>query len=216
MRFLVRLFRFVFTLLYHQFAWSYDLIAAIVSLGRWQDWVMTVLPHLDGRVLELGFGPGHLQVALHEKGVQAFGLDESRQMARQAAGRLARAGFSARLARGCAQALPFPAEFFDHVAATFPSEYIFDPRTLAEIHRVLKPGGSLVIAPVAWITGGRLLERMAAWLLRLAGLDLAARSWRPVIEARFIAAGFEVRSEIVKAPGGQVMLILARKAEGGS
>jgi len=36
------------------------------------------------------FGPGHLQVALNEAGMQAFGLDESRQMGRQARRRLCR------------------------------------------------------------------------------------------------------------------------------
>ncbi|MEZ0395131.1 MAG: class I SAM-dependent methyltransferase [Anaerolineales bacterium] len=213
MRILVPLFRFIFALLYHQFAWCYDLVAAVVSLGRWQDWVLTALPHLDGRVLELGFGPGHLQAALHKKGALAFGLDESRQMLRQAERRLACAGLPVRLVRGRAQALPFPANSFEHIAATFPSDYIFDASTLAEIYRLLVPGGSLVVVPAAWITGGRLLERGAAWLLRLAGLDLAARSGRPLIEARFVAAGFEVRSEIVERAGSQVVLILAYKGK---
>jgi len=77
-----------FNLLYHPFAWTYDLVAAIVSLGRWQDWLMQAMPYLSGRVLEIGFGPGHLQVALNEAGMQAFGLDESRQMGRQARRRL--------------------------------------------------------------------------------------------------------------------------------
>jgi SAM-dependent methyltransferase len=211
MRILLALLRPVFWLLYHQFAWAYDLVAAVVSLGRWQDWVRTALPHLEGRVLELGFGPGHLQTALHQKGAEAFGLDESRQMLRQAAGRLKKAGYPPRLSRGHAQSLPFPAASFERVAATFPSEYIFDPRTLAEIYRVLRPGGSLVLIPVAWITGGRLLERAAAWLLSVSGWNLAARSLRPLVEARFVAAGFEVRSEIVEIPGSRVMLVLARK-----
>lgn len=210
-RVLSRLFGFIFSLLYHEFAWAYDLVAAVVSFGRWQNWGMTTLPHLEGRVLEVGFGPGHLQVALHKKGLRAFGLDESRQMLRQAANRLREGGFPVRLGRGQAQYLPFPAHSFDRVVATFPSEYIFDPHTLDEIWRVLVPGGRLVVVPIAWVTGGRLLERAAAWLLRLTNRDLAGRSWRPLIEARFVAAGFEVSSEIVEQPYSRVVLILAHK-----
>jgi len=55
------------------------------------------------------------------------------------------------------------------VAATFPSEYIFEPQTLAEIRRVLRPGGKLVIIPSAWITGQGWLEQLAAELFRVTG-----------------------------------------------
>ena len=56
------LLRFFFYLLYHSFAFAYDLVAASVSLGRWKDWVLSVVPFIEGnRVLEIGHGPGHLQ-----------------------------------------------------------------------------------------------------------------------------------------------------------
>ena len=83
MRLVLFLLRSFFFVLYHQFAWTYDLVAATVSLGRWKDWVRSALPYLSGRVLEIGFGPGYLQLSLFELGIPAFGLDESRQMARQ-------------------------------------------------------------------------------------------------------------------------------------
>ena len=57
----------IFHLLYHQFAWTYDFVAAFVSLGRWQDWVDAVVPFMSGRVLEIGFGPGHLQELLNRQ-----------------------------------------------------------------------------------------------------------------------------------------------------
>ena len=142
-----------FNLLYHPFAWMYDLVAGIVSLGRWRGWVLQARPFLRGRVLELGFGPGHLQEALEQAGLEAFGLDESRPMARQARRRLRRQKYPVRLANGYAQGLPFQGNSFDCVAATFPSEYIFEAQTLAEIRRVLRPHGRLVIVPSAWITG---------------------------------------------------------------
>jgi ubiquinone/menaquinone biosynthesis C-methylase UbiE len=205
------LLRPFYHLLYHQFAWTYDLVAWLVSLGRWNDWARAALPHLEGRVLELGFGPGHLQAALAGGGLVSFGLDESRQMTRQAARRLRRRGRPARLARGRAQTLPYAAGTFDTVVATFPSEYIFDARTLLEAGRVLVPGGKLVVLPAAWPTGKRLPEKLAAWLFRVTGQGEAYERLQPGIEARFRDAGFEVRSDIQAVHGGNVLVIVAAR-----
>ncbi len=137
--------RIIYQLLYHSFAWSYDLVAASVSFGRWKDWVKEVLPLINSnKVLEIGFGPGHLQVELIRRGFQVCGLDESEQMVRQAARRIKKQRQKVNLTRGLAQCMPFP-EHFETVVATFPSEYIFDPRTIEEINRVLVPGGTLIV-----------------------------------------------------------------------
>ena len=203
------LLRIFFQLLYHQFAWTYDLVAAAVSLGRWKGWVLSALPWLDGGVLEIGFGPGHLQMALHERGLAAFGLDESRQMARQARRRLRRNGFSANLVRALARQIPFPGGSFETVVATFPAEYIFDADVLAQIRRVLVPGGRLVILPAAWVTGKGRLERLAAWLFKVTGEARAIEATLPGIQKRLMAAGFAVRNELVEVSGSQVLVILA-------
>ena len=161
-------FNFFFKLLYHQFAWTYDWVAAIVSVGLWKDWVLAVLPHLEGpSVLELGHGPGHLQTALLNRGILAYGLDASPQMGRLARRRLHRKGQSVQLLQARAQSLPLASGSFDQVVATFPTEYIIDPGTLKEAWRVLLPGGRMVVLPVAWITGQRWMERFAAALFRI-------------------------------------------------
>jgi ubiquinone/menaquinone biosynthesis C-methylase UbiE len=213
MRLIQNLLRPVFYLLYHQFAWTYDLVAAVVSLGRWKEWVGTALPYLSGQVLEIGFGPGHLQASLIEKNISTFGLDESPQMVRQATKRLRNKGVSYHLIRGYAQNLPFPGETFNNVVATFPAEYIFDPQTLNEIRRVLLPGGQLVIIPTAWITGAGSLERLAAWVFRVSGEapgypNLMAAN----VKARFVNSGFVATSEIVEKRGSQVLVIVAKKS----
>jgi SAM-dependent methyltransferase len=206
------LLRPIFYLLYHQFAWTYDLVAAVVSLGRWQEWVRSALPYLSGRVLEIGFGPGHLQASLNEKKIPTFGLDESSQMVRRAARLLRHKGTSGHIIRGYAQSVPFAAGTFNSVVATFPAEYIFDPQTLYEIRRVLLPGGQLVIIPIAWITGRRLLERLAAWVFRVSGeAPGKPHLLSAAIKSRFVHVGFEVRSEVVKKKGSQVLVILAKK-----
>ncbi|MBU2610467.1 MAG: methyltransferase domain-containing protein [Chloroflexi bacterium] len=208
-----RILRVFFNLLYHQFAWSYDLVAALVSLGQWNAWVCSILPYIAGqRVLELGHGPGHLQLALHKHGFQAYGLDESRQMGRQAFWRLQQNRFHPNLTRGLAQTLPFAKNTFQSVAITFPSEYIFDPHTLEEIQRVLIPGGRLVILPIAWITGKRPLERLAAWLFRTTG-EAPGKPGELNLELKglFGRAGFEVQKETVQLRSSLLLFILARK-----
>jgi ubiquinone/menaquinone biosynthesis C-methylase UbiE len=54
-------------------------------------------------------------------------------------------GTDATVIQGSAQSLPFSSETFDSVVCTFPSEYIYDPDTLSEIARVLRPGGRLIV-----------------------------------------------------------------------
>jgi ubiquinone/menaquinone biosynthesis C-methylase UbiE len=201
--------RVFFKLLYHQFAWTYDLVAAAVSLGMWQDWVRLVLPYLPGpRVLELGHGPGHLQVALNKAGVQVFGLDESRQMGCLAFRRIERFSFIPLLVNGYAQFTPFSNSSFNQVTATFPSEYIVDPHSLAEIYRILAPGGSLIILPLAWITGRQPHERFAAWLFRFTkqAPDFDVRMTEP-----FRQAGFDTKTTLIPHRSSTSLLILATK-----
>lgn len=207
----MKLLRFFFHHLYHAFAWTYDFVAAFVSVGRWHEWVMSALPYLDGpRVLEIGHGPGHLQLAMRQKGLAAFGLDESYQMGRMAFSRLTRAALPAALARGHAQYLPFDDACFDSVVATFPSEYIFDPWTLAEVRRVLCPGGKLIVVPAAWIGGGKFTDRAAAWLFRIThqGSELTEAA-QGRLKAHFTRAGFEVQIETVEKRASTVLIIVA-------
>jgi len=132
---LTRVMRVFFHLLYHQFSWTYDWVAYIVSLGQWDEWVKCVLPFLIGpRVLELGHGPGHLQIALSERPITTFGLDESKQMGRMAHKRLSNHGMKPHLTQGYAQCIPFGREAFHQVVSTFPSGYIYDRRTLSETY----------------------------------------------------------------------------------
>ena len=166
-RALARLLGLFFKLLYNQLAWTYDWVADAVSLGMWLDWVLAIQPFINiWPVLEIGHGPGHLQLALKQKGVQTFGFDASRQMGRLALKRLRRSGYSPSLVNGIAQTLPFSNDTFRSVVSTFPAEFIADPKTLSEIWRVLVPGGDLYILPIAWITGRRWTERLAAWIFR--------------------------------------------------
>ncbi len=196
---------------YREFAWSYDAVARAVSGGLWRRWVLAALPELRGRVLELGFGPGHLQLALAGR-PGAAGLDASPQMVAIAARRLRRAGHAPRLARGLAQALPFRSASFDTVVATFPAEYILDERTHAELRRVLAPGGRIVIVPFAQLAPslyGRIVDlaytltlqaparrddALPATPLTIAGVALEPR-WVEVGQSRVMVLAGELGGE---------------------
>ncbi len=158
-----QIIRWLFHRLYHELAWSYDLIAWLVSGGYWHRWVLAAVPVLRGRTLELGCGPGYLQRALAER-ADVIGLDLSPFMLRRAA------RFSRRLIRADARRLPFADASFDTVCATFPAEYILDPNTQAEIRRVLTADGQLVIVDGGRLEGwyGRLIDALyrLVWLRR--------------------------------------------------
>ncbi|MCJ7432834.1 MAG: methyltransferase domain-containing protein [Anaerolineales bacterium] len=208
---IARFMRVFFALLYHPFAFTYDLVAAVVSFGCWKDWTKTVLPYIEGaRVLELGFGPGHLQRILLSRGLFAVGLDESRQMAVLAKNHLSKSGYTQiRLSRGLAQQLPFPNESFNTVVATFPTEYIFDPRTLAEVRRCLLNGGRLVVLPVAWPK-----SPLLAWLYKVTGespsaIDPIIQRVKPI----FANAGFDVRLERLEEKSSRLLIIIATKTD---
>ena len=225
------LLRFFFHLLYHQFAFTYDLVAATVSLGRWKDWVLSVAPFIEGtRILEIGHGPGHLQRALLDRNLLAVGIDESSQMGRLAKRNLTRffrskrttskshTGFSGyaqiSLARGISQYLPFPPGSFDTLVSTFPSEYIFDRKTLDEAQRVLTGNGRFVILPGATILGRGLMDRAMAFLFRITGETppnlseiLHERTRQP-----FAAAGFHVQIHELDIKSSRVFILVATKS----
>ena len=204
-----------FSLLYNQMAWTYDLVAAVVSIGMWTSWVKSVLPFLPGpHILELGHGTGHLQAALKRQAadlpgdLRITGLDKSKQMGKLARQRLESHGLDHRLVRGNAQKLPFPGESFHQVVATFPSEYISSRETLEEVRRVLVPGGKFVILPVAWITGRSPHHLIAARLFQVTG---QAPEWddRYLEPAR--QRGFEVQVERLSLPASQVLVLIITK-----
>jgi ubiquinone/menaquinone biosynthesis C-methylase UbiE len=206
-----------FNLLYHQFAWTYDWVAELVSLGHWKSWVYSVLPYLeDSKVLELGCGPGHLQLALSQKKISSFGIDSSREMVRIAANRMSNKSQFVNIIHGKSQSLPFPDHSFNKVVATFPSDYISDYETLSQAWRVLDDSGELIILLAAWIAGKSWWERLAAWTFRITGqapvvdqLNIDENSIYPLSTLQEI--GFQIDKEIIELESSKLILIHAEK-----
>lgn len=202
-----------FNLLYNQFAWTYDLVAWLVSIGQWKQWVYSVLPYLSGgRALELGHGPGHLQLRASDRGCETYGLDLSPNMGKICRKRLLSGGFVPRLTTASGIHLPFEDHSFTTVVATFPAEYLILPETLAQIYRVLEPGGTFVLLPLAWITGKGLFHRASAWLFNITGQSVAPGN--PILQEglkRFEAAGFQVEMKTSELPHSKVLIVLSKK-----
>jgi ubiquinone/menaquinone biosynthesis C-methylase UbiE len=159
-------------------------------------------------VLEVAFGTGNLLIDLGRAGYCPYGLELSPYMVGIARRRLKRRRLMIPLCRGRAQMLPFADESFDSIAVTFPTGFIYDPVSLREMDRVLRPGGKLVIIPGAYFHNP--LAR-----LFVEGLYLIAgqRGSQPVREGLLDGTEMSVRYEEDRDRISAVQVIVATKRE---
>jgi ubiquinone/menaquinone biosynthesis C-methylase UbiE len=195
-----RLLSFFFDLLYTRLAFAYDLVAWVVSFGRWYQWTSSLQPHIKLQpVLELGFGTGHLHRELAEDGHRLIGIDRSRQMTRITRNRLLAANLVPVLMQADGSHLPLAACSLGTIAATFPAEYIFTPAFEQEVHRVLKPGGQFVILPYVSFSKNGWPARLLGWIYRITGTSPAPDLDLPGslhTSGRYRGFEIEVREEI--------------------
>lgn len=208
-----RFLRWAFARFYREFAWTYGVVAWLVSRGLWRRWTLASLPHLSGRILELGCGTGYVQLALaQQRPGAAVGLDASPFMLAHTRRRLRQAHVDTHLVQAVAQALPARSACFDTVLSTFPSEYIFHPDTLAEVRRVLAPSGRLIIADAAQFTTSGLYERLVDLAYRITFAASVQSAPSHIAYQSFVEqAGFSV--ELFQEPVGDsfVCLLVATK-----
>jgi ubiquinone/menaquinone biosynthesis C-methylase UbiE len=100
-----------------------------------------------GDVLEVAPGPGYLAIELAKLGpYRVVGLDISHSFVRMASENAVRAGVTATFEHGDAAAMPFADNSFDLVVCRAAFKNFAQPvRALAEMHRVLRPGGKALV-----------------------------------------------------------------------
>jgi ubiquinone/menaquinone biosynthesis C-methylase UbiE len=101
-------------------------------------------------ILDVACGPGIISAALAPRAREVVAFDLTPEMLTKARRRCADAGLSnVRFQEGSAPDLPFPDGSFDVVVTRLSIHHFQTPQQpLAEMTRVLKPGGTLVIADV--------------------------------------------------------------------
>ncbi len=143
-------------------------VPRLVHLAMRQDALLPfrrrVVGAAEGRVLEVGLGSG-LNLPLYGSGVRSvIGLEPSPELLRIARERAASAPVPVELLEASAEALPLDDASVDTVVTTWTLCTILDAgRALAEMRRVLKPGGALL-----FVEHGRAPEPgVARWQDRL-------------------------------------------------
>ncbi|KGM39061.1 phospholipid methyltransferase [Aquabacterium sp. NJ1] len=178
----------------HVLPYLIDMACGIRPVARQRE---KVVPLAQGRVLEIGIGTG-LNIPFYDKArvARITGVDPALRMHGLAQKRIAQAGLDVDLIGLSAERLPVEDASFDTVVCTYTLCTIPDPAAaLAEMRRVLKPGGKLLFsehgrAPDAnvskWQTrlqpywsklaGGCMLDRDVPFLLRDAGFQSDVQS----------------------------------------
>jgi ubiquinone/menaquinone biosynthesis C-methylase UbiE len=99
------------------------------------------------RALDVACGPGLLTLALAEAGAEATGVDATEALLALAREEAARRGLAVGFRAGDATALGLPSAHFDVVTCRAAFHHFPEPaRVLAEMARVAKPGGTLLVA----------------------------------------------------------------------
>jgi len=168
----------------------YDLLAEVLSLGQNRRWRRAVVDQIvsqspaPARVLDVASGTAGVAIQVASRtDADVVGVDLTLAMLQQGSRRVAasRVVERIRLVTGRAEQLPHPDQTFDALTFSYLLRYVDDPqRTLAELARVVKPGGTVaslefLLPPNpfwrAWWWG------YTRWILPVAGLLTGGRPW---------------------------------------
>ena len=131
----------------------YDLLNHVLSLGidrRWRKKAIGMLrPHQPRHILDVATGTGDFAIqAMDIQPDEVVGVDISEGMLEKGRAKIKALGLSSKiqLLSGDSENIPFDENKFDAVTVAFGVRNFADvQRGLREIHRVLKPGGHIIV-----------------------------------------------------------------------
>jgi ubiquinone/menaquinone biosynthesis C-methylase UbiE len=130
----------------------YDVVHHVFGVRRIHQEMITLARLRDGlRVLDVGCGTGNLLRTTGRQWpkVELSGMDPDPKALARARRKTRRAGLDMRLDRGFAQEMPYPDDSFDRVFSSLMLHHLDSTAKdalLAEVRRVLRPDGVLVLA----------------------------------------------------------------------
>ena len=164
-------------------AGRYDLLNHLLSGGMdlywWRRMARTAGARKGTRFLDVAAGTGDSSIALAKRGAEVVSTDFTQAMLRLGPVKFERKGLRDRVwasSAADAQRLPFQDRTFDGITICYGIRNVEDrARAYSEFHRVLKPGGRLVILefsrpPSALVRGLydwyslRILPKIGAWI----------------------------------------------------
>lgn len=153
-----------------------------------------LVKEVDGRVCDLGCGPGQIARYLHERGVDVFGIDLSPGMVEQAQ----RANPGIHFQQGDMRALALSDDSLAGIAAFYSLIHI--PRdevasVLKELRRVLRPGGVLLLS---FHIGDEVIH-LDEWWGKPVSVDFTFLE-RDEMEGYLRAAGFVLEDVVERLP----------------
>lgn len=180
---------------------------------RWREIMRMLEPRSTDRILEIGCGDGQHAIPLARYAGEVVGIDLSLAGAQRAAARAVGEGTRNTMFATCdAATLPFSDARFHKVAAIDFVEHVADPalaRVFAEVHRVLKPEGSLAIYTpclthyVEWLKDRDLILHQIPGHVAVRGPDaccaLLERAGFAVRSCRFLPSDYPVFGAVDRA-----------------
>ena len=194
----------------------YDILHRFSGLGAVHEKMISMAELRPGqRVLDIGCGTGNLLLALgrDEQGVEIEGLDPDTRALAKAARKAHRAGVAASWRPGYAQDLPHADGSVDRVFSSLMLHHLHDDdgkdTLLAEVRRVLRPDGLLVLADIdghSAVDGHGFLHRRMAH-------NPMIHDNAGMVE-RIKAAGFAVEAPVEhRLRMGRITIVRARPGE---
>jgi len=185
--------------------WLYDLAGRRVEKGELGERRHALVSGLEGSVLEVGAGTG-LNLPHYECASRVVAVEPDSGMSGRLRKRAPEAAVPVEVLVGSAESLPFENDTFDTAVVTFVLCSVENPQAaLAEVRRVLKPGGRLVLLEHVRGEG-----RLARWQDRFTPLHRKAAGnchLNRETKDEIAAAGFDVTDlRAVRIPGSHPLV----------